>query len=98
MPVVFFSFGLQLLDKTSLAFSAVLGMNEDLVRVFPALQDAEINKTQHLVGQQYSWSNAVYDVGFLVASYPVSLGFVRFPLGKYLAVFMYSPVHSEPKR
>ncbi|RAH51223.1 MFS general substrate transporter [Aspergillus brunneoviolaceus CBS 621.78] len=72
MPVVFFSFGLQLLDKTSLAFSAVLGMNEDL----------------NLVGQQYSWSNAVYDVGFLVASYPVSLGFVRFPLGKYLAVFM----------
>jgi MFS family permease len=43
---------------------------------------------QNLVGQQYSWTSSIFYIGYLVASYPISLGFVRFPLGKYLSVLM----------
>jgi hypothetical protein len=44
---------------------------------------------QSLVGQQYSWTSSIFYIGYLAASYPISLGFVRFPLGKYLSVLMY---------
>jgi hypothetical protein len=44
---------------------------------------------QHLVGQQYSWLSSSFYFGYLVASYPASFGFVKFPTGKYLAVTMY---------
>ncbi|KAF5599012.1 DAL5-Allantoate ureidosuccinate permease [Fusarium pseudoanthophilum] len=61
------------LDKTSLAYSAILGLREDL----------------QLVGQQFSWASSIFYIGYLVASYPISLGFVKFPLGKYLSVLMF---------
>ncbi|KOS47689.1 hypothetical protein ACN38_g1366 [Penicillium nordicum] len=73
MPILITSYGLQYLDKTSLAYSAILGLREDL----------------NLVGQQYSWTSSIFYIGYLVASYPVSLGFVRFPLGKYLSVLIF---------
>ncbi|KAF7555492.1 hypothetical protein G7Z17_g2110 [Cylindrodendrum hubeiense] len=73
MPILIVSYGLQYLDKTSLAYSAILGLQEDL----------------HLVGQQYSWTSSVFYIGYLVASYPISLGFVKFPLGKYLSVLIF---------
>ncbi|KAJ6178139.1 hypothetical protein N7519_008600 [Penicillium mononematosum] len=73
MPILITSYGLQYLDKTSLAYSAILGLREDL----------------NLVGQQYSWSSSIFYIGYLVASYPISLGFVRFPLGKYLSVLIF---------
>ncbi|KAJ5979558.1 hypothetical protein N7481_006856 [Penicillium waksmanii] len=73
MPILITTYGLQYLDKTSLAYSAILGLREDL----------------NLVGQQYSWTSSIFYVGYLVASYPISLGFVRFPLGKYLSVLIF---------
>ncbi|KAJ6142194.1 hypothetical protein N7497_011293 [Penicillium chrysogenum] len=73
MPILITSYGLQYLDKTSLAYSAILGLREDL----------------SLVGQQYSWSSSIFYIGYLVASYPISLGFIRFPLGKYLSVLIF---------
>ncbi|GKU07219.1 dal5-allantoate and ureidosuccinate permease [Fusarium langsethiae] len=73
MPLLIISYGLQYLDKTSLAYSAILGLREDL----------------ELVGQQFSWASSVFYIGYLVASYPISLGFVKFPLGKYLSVLMF---------
>ncbi|QPC73346.1 hypothetical protein HYE68_004098 [Fusarium pseudograminearum] len=73
MPLLIISYGLQYLDKTSLAYSAILGLREDL----------------ELVGQQFSWASSVFYLGYLVASYPISLGFVKFPLGKYLSVLMF---------
>ncbi|KAI9166392.1 transporter [Paramyrothecium foliicola] len=73
MPLLIVSYGLQYLDKTSLAYSAILGLREDL----------------NLVGQQFSWASSIFYIGYLVASYPISLGFVRFPLGKYLSILMF---------
>ncbi|CAH0025176.1 unnamed protein product [Clonostachys rhizophaga] len=73
MPLLIVSYGLQYLDKTSLAYSAILGLREDL----------------HLVGQQFSWTSSIFYIGYLAASYPISLGFVKFPLGKYLSILMF---------
>ncbi|KAJ2980994.1 hypothetical protein NQ176_g2309 [Zarea fungicola] len=72
MPIMFVSYILQYIDKTSLANGAILGLRKDL----------------HLVGQQYSWSSGMFYIGYLAASYPMSLGFVKFPLGKYLSVMV----------
>ncbi|KAF4470370.1 hypothetical protein FALBO_2729 [Fusarium albosuccineum] len=73
MPLLIISYGLQYLDKTSLAYSAILGLREDL----------------NLVGQQFSWTSSIFYIGYLCASYPISLGFVKFPLGKYLSILMF---------
>ncbi|KAB8257359.1 major facilitator superfamily domain-containing protein [Aspergillus pseudonomiae] len=73
MPLLIISYGLQFLDKTSLSYSAILGLKEDL----------------NLVGQEYSWASSIFYIGYLAASYPISLGFVKFPLGKYLSLLIF---------
>ncbi|KAL3479094.1 major facilitator superfamily domain-containing protein [Aspergillus californicus] len=73
MPLLIISYGLQYLDKTSLSYSAILGIREDL----------------NLQGQDYSWASGIFYIGYLVASYPISLGFVRFPLGRYLSCLIF---------
>ncbi|KAM3088698.1 Allantoate permease [Clarireedia jacksonii] len=72
MPLLTFSYFLQFLDKSSLNYSSVLGIQKDT----------------HLVGQQYSWLSSVFYFGYLVANYPASLGFVKLPLAKFLSVSM----------
>jgi hypothetical protein len=47
-----------------------------------------VDTTKHLKGQQFSWASSIFYIGYLVASYPISLGFVKFPLGKYLSILM----------
>ncbi|KAI9924181.1 hypothetical protein MW887_007131 [Aspergillus wentii] len=69
MPLLIISYGAQYLDKTSLSYSAVLGIKDDL---------------------DYSWASSIFYIGYLVASYPISLGFVRFPLGKYLIILIFA--------
>jgi hypothetical protein len=39
-----------------------------------------------LVGQQYFWVCSAFYFGYLVASYPASLCFVKLPLGKFWPV------------
>ncbi|GES57250.1 pantothenate transporter [Aspergillus terreus] len=73
MPLLTFSYALQYLDKTSLSYSAILGIREDL----------------KLVGQEYSWASSIFYIGYLAASYPISFGFVKFPLGKYLSILIF---------
>ncbi|KAF7586079.1 hypothetical protein BBP40_009610 [Aspergillus hancockii] len=73
MPLLIVSYGLQYLDKTSLSYSAILGLKEDL----------------NLVRQEYSWTSSIFYIGYLAASYPISLGFVKFPLGRYLSVLIF---------
>ncbi|KAL4976630.1 major facilitator superfamily domain-containing protein [Aspergillus desertorum] len=73
MPLLIISYGLQYLDKTSLSYSAILGLREDL----------------NLHGQGFSWASGTFYIGYLAASYPISLGFVRFPLGRYLSVLIF---------
>lgn len=45
---------------------------------------------QNLKGQEFSWASGIFYIGYLAASYPISLGFVRFPLGRYLSALMYA--------
>ncbi|CBF81557.1 uncharacterized protein ANIA_10720 [Aspergillus nidulans FGSC A4] len=73
MPLLIISYGLQYLDKTSLSYSAILGLREDL----------------NLHGQEFSWASGIFYIGYLAASYPISLGFVRFPLGRYLSALIF---------
>jgi MFS family permease len=38
-----------------------------------------------LTGTDFSWVSSIFYFGYLIASYPASLCFVKFPLGKFLA-------------
>ncbi|KAJ5650463.1 uncharacterized protein N7484_004186 [Penicillium longicatenatum] len=60
---------LQFLDKTSLGYTALLGIRADT----------------HLVGDEYSWINSIFYFGYFLWSFPTSCLIVRVPLGKYLA-------------
>ncbi|KAL2857735.1 major facilitator superfamily domain-containing protein [Aspergillus pseudoustus] len=70
LPVMFVAYMLQYLDKSALGNTAIFGIQESL----------------KLVGDQYSWASSAFYFGFLVASYPVSLCFVKFPIGKFLSI------------
>ncbi|OQE43016.1 hypothetical protein PENCOP_c003G05192 [Penicillium coprophilum] len=70
LPVMFTAYMLQFLDKTALGYTAIFGIQQSL----------------KLVGDEYSWASSAFYFGFLVASYPVSLCFVKFPIAKFLSV------------
>ncbi|PYH38856.1 vitamin H transporter [Aspergillus neoniger CBS 115656] len=72
LPLMFSSYLLQYLDKTTLSYASILGL---------------LSGT-HMTTALYSWTSSAFYFGILVASYPVSLGFVKFPLGKYLSTMM----------
>ena len=72
----------QYLDKSAMGFTAILGLRKDL----------------HLVGQQYSWASSIFNFGYLVASGPVALIMVRFPVGKFMAVAMYVQLTLQSSR
>ncbi|OJK04884.1 hypothetical protein ASPACDRAFT_19785 [Aspergillus aculeatus ATCC 16872] len=72
LPLMFFSYLLQYLDKTTLSYTSILGL---------------LSGT-HITTAQYAWASSAFYFGYLVASYPVSLGFIKFPIGKYLSVMM----------
>ncbi|KAM5350021.1 hypothetical protein ACJ41O_006526 [Fusarium nematophilum] len=73
LPVMATAYLFQFLDKSCLSYAAILGIQEDL----------------RLVGNDYSWSSAIYYFGYLAATYPIS-GFllVRLPVAKVLTVSM----------
>ncbi|CAD6449331.1 cfe37d83-f3a2-4f9f-9166-50679a1ee65b [Sclerotinia trifoliorum] len=70
MPLLAASYFLQFLDKTSLNYASVMGL----------IVDTELK------GQEYSWLGSAFYFGYLIANYPASLGFIKFPLAKYLSV------------
>ncbi|TVY83359.1 putative transporter [Lachnellula suecica] len=72
LPIMFISYGLQFLDKTSLSYAAILGLQKDL----------------NLGGQKFSWTSSIFYIGYLAACYPMSLGFVKLPLGKYTSIII----------
>nr|AXS58696.1 major facilitator superfamily protein homeolog p [Epichloe coenophiala] len=74
LPVMAMSYLFQLLDKTALASTAIMGIQTDL----------------HLKGSEYSWASAIYYFGYLVASYPVAMLMVRWKVGKVIALCVFS--------
>ncbi|KAG5986229.1 hypothetical protein E4U54_005538 [Claviceps lovelessii] len=69
LPVMALSYFFQFLDKICLGATAILGIRTDL----------------HLTGSQYSWANAIYYFGYLVASYGAAVLMVRWKVGKVIA-------------
>ncbi|KAB8207549.1 major facilitator superfamily domain-containing protein [Aspergillus parasiticus] len=72
LPLMFVSYLLQYLDKTAMSYTSILGL-------LPGT---------HMNTDQYSWASSAFYFGYMVASYPVSIGFVKFPIGKYLSIMM----------
>ncbi|KAH8646920.1 putative vitamin H transporter [Xylariales sp. PMI_506] len=75
LPLMFGAFVLQFLDKTALGYAALLD-----------IETALLMSKQKINGTQYSWTSSAFYFGYLIASYPVSLCFIRFPLAKTLSI------------
>ncbi|KAJ5671983.1 hypothetical protein N7507_001110 [Penicillium longicatenatum] len=56
LPILAFCYFLQFLDKTSLGYTALLGIRADT----------------HLVGDEYSWINSIFYFGYFLWSFPTS--------------------------
>ncbi|PCG93307.1 Major facilitator superfamily domain, general substrate transporter [Penicillium occitanis (nom. inval.)] len=69
IPLLFFTYMLNFMDKTILSSASVFGL---------------INDT-HLVGQQYSWVSSIFYFGYFFWEYPTNILIARLPVAKYLA-------------
>ncbi|KAJ5585769.1 MFS general substrate transporter [Penicillium hetheringtonii] len=70
MPLVLGLYTLQLLDKNSLSFAALMGIKED----------------SKLNGNQYDWLGSIIYFGYLFGEIPAAFMMQRVPLAKYLGV------------
>ncbi|PQE15637.1 MFS transporter protein [Rutstroemia sp. NJR-2017a BBW] len=70
MPILFVTYMLQYLDKNSLNFSSVYGLQ----------------KGTHLEGQDYSWLGSIFYFGYLFFQFPSGYLLQRLPIGKFLSL------------
>ncbi|CAD6444249.1 05995047-e79e-49fe-940b-0374692c42c8 [Sclerotinia trifoliorum] len=70
MPILFVTYMLQYLDKNSINFSSVYGLQ----------------KGTHLVGQQYPWLSSIFYFGYLFFQFPSGYFLQRLPIGKFLSL------------
>ncbi|PYI00166.1 putative MFS allantoate transporter [Aspergillus ellipticus CBS 707.79] len=70
LPMFMVSYMLQYLDKSTMSNAIILGLRTDL----------------YLTGSEYSWASSIFNFGYLVASGPIALLIVRFPIGKFMAI------------
>ncbi|KAI5124502.1 hypothetical protein M0805_003027 [Coniferiporia weirii] len=70
LSLMFITGILQFLDKTALNYANLFGIRADL----------------SLTGNQFSWLASLFYLGYLVAQFPASYLFTRFPTGKILGV------------
>ncbi|KAH8886578.1 putative vitamin H transporter [Thozetella sp. PMI_491] len=68
MPMVFGIYLLQLMDKNSLSFAAIMGIKDDA----------------HLTPSQYSWLGSIVYFGYLGGEIPAAFFMQRIPLAKYV--------------
>ncbi|KAJ4475566.1 major facilitator superfamily domain-containing protein [Lentinula aciculospora] len=60
----------QFMDKTTLGYAAILGMNEEA----------------NLTTDQYNWLGTIFYLSYLVFEYPQNLALQRFPVGKWMSI------------
>lgn len=77
LPLLMVTYGLQLIDKTTLGYSAVFGLQTEL----------------NLVGNQYSWCSSIFYFGYLFWEYPGSYLAQHFKLGRYCSVVVLVTLH-----
>ncbi|CAH0018603.1 unnamed protein product [Clonostachys rhizophaga] len=70
MPLQFITSTVSGIDKVLISNAALYGMTQDL----------------ELVGQQYSWAGSIYNFGYLVSMFPMTLIIQKFKVGKILAI------------
>lgn len=72
LPLMWFCYGVQQTDKTSLGTQAIFGMRDDT----------------NLVGQQYSWLTTIFYLTYLIGELPSNFLLQRWSLGKSLSIYM----------
>lgn len=72
LPLMWFCYGVQQTDKTSLGTQAIFGMRTDT----------------NLVGQQYSWLTTIFYLAYLIGEFPSNFLLQRWSLGKSLSIYM----------
>ncbi|KAB2578542.1 MFS transporter [Lasiodiplodia theobromae] len=72
LPLMWFCYGIQQTDKTSLSTQAIFGLREDT----------------GLVGQQYSWLTTIFYIAYLCGEFPSNFLLQRWALGRSLSIYM----------
>ncbi|KAL1589884.1 hypothetical protein WHR41_01274 [Cladosporium halotolerans] len=72
LPLMWFCYGVQQTDKTSLGTQAIFGLRDDT----------------NLVGQQYSWLTTIFYLTYLTGEFPSNFLLQRWSLGKSLSIYM----------
>ncbi|KAH8884898.1 MFS transporter [Thozetella sp. PMI_491] len=73
LPLLMVTYMLQYLDKSSINFASVYGLQ----------------KGTGLVGQQYSWLSSIFYFGYLFAQYPAGFLLQRYPVGKFIGITIF---------
>ncbi|KAL4946053.1 major facilitator superfamily domain-containing protein [Aspergillus oleicola] len=69
MPLLCITYALQSIDKTTLSYAAVFGLEEDL----------------NLKGSEYSWLGAIFYLGYLVWEFPTNVLLQKVPVGVFMS-------------
>lgn len=73
LPLMWFCYGVQQTDKTSLGTQAIFGLRTDT----------------GLVGQQYSWLTTIFYIAYMCGEFPSNFLLQRWSLGKSLSIYMF---------
>jgi MFS transporter, ACS family, allantoate permease len=80
LPLLCLTYALQSIDKTTLGYAAVFGLEDDL----------------HLVGTEYSWLGAIFYLGYLIWEFPTNLFLQKLPLNRFMAGTVRRPQYDYP--
>lgn len=69
MPLLCFTYALQSIDKNTLSYAAVFGLREDI----------------GMKGNEFSWTGAIFYLGYLVWEFPTSMFLQRFPINYFMS-------------
>ncbi|KAJ3997450.1 MFS general substrate transporter [Lentinula boryana] len=70
LPMMCLLYLVQFMDKTTLGYAAILGMNQEA----------------HLTTDQYNWLGTIFYLSYLIFEYPQNLALQRFPVGKWMSI------------
>lgn len=69
LPLLCLTYALQSIDKTTLGYAAVFGLEDDL----------------HLVGTEYSWLGAIFYLGYLIWEFPTNVLLQKLPINRFMS-------------
>jgi ACS family allantoate permease-like MFS transporter len=72
VPLLWFTYGIQLIDKSGIGTYATFGLSDDL----------------GLVGQQYAWLTTAFYLSYMVFQLPFTMLIQRFPMGRTLSILI----------